>query len=197
VKSTSNPDRELLARLREDDDLALNTLIARWEGRLFGFAWRYTGHVADSQDLVAETFVRLYQQRRRLRPDTNVSAWLFTTLANLCHNRHRWLRRHPNVSLETADTEERPVADRLPADTASPAGYAEQDESLRALRAALDRLPHDLRTTVLLYYFENKSYREIAEICGCSERGVETRLYRARQRLRRDLEPGQLESLKT
>ncbi len=63
----------------------------------------------------------------------------------------------------------------------------EQDETCAAVRAAIDRLPHDLKTTLLLHHYEQLSYREIGSVVGCSERGVETRLYRARQRLREEL----------
>jgi RNA polymerase sigma-70 factor (ECF subfamily) len=62
-----------------------------------------------------------------------------------------------------------------------------QDEALGALRAAVDDLPHELKVTVLLHHYEHLSYREIAAITRCSERGVETRLYRARLHLRREL----------
>jgi RNA polymerase sigma-70 factor (ECF subfamily) len=52
------------------------------------------------------------------------------------------------------------------------------------VRAAIDRLPHDLKVTLLLHHYDHLSYREIGQITGCSERGVETRLYRARQQLK-------------
>ena len=60
----------------------------------------------------------------------------------------------------------------------------EHDEVLASVRAAIARLPHDLKVTLLLHHYDRLSYREIAEITGCSERGVETRLYRARIQLR-------------
>ena len=56
-----------------------------------------------------------------------------------------------------------------------------------AVRTAINCLPHDLKVTVLLHHYDQLSYREIGAITGCSERGVETRLYRARQRLREEL----------
>ncbi len=181
-------DHELFAALQRGEDAALNRLVARWEQPLFAFAWRYLHHQADAQDLVADTFVRLYQHRERLRPDTRLSAWLFTTLANLCHNRHRWHRRHPTLSFDDPDSGigdgEAPSAAPLVPGSAG----MERDEAQAALHAAMDRLPHDLRVTVLLHYFEHLSYREISQVTGCSERGVETRLYRARQRLRAELE---------
>ena len=91
-------DRENLLELQRGDAAALNRLIARWQRPLLAFAYRYVQNSADAQDLVAETFVRLYSRRASLRPDTNLPAWLFTTLSNLCHNHHRWKRRHPTVA---------------------------------------------------------------------------------------------------
>jgi RNA polymerase sigma-70 factor (ECF subfamily) len=180
VSSEPATESAHLLDLQRGDASALNHLIARWQRPLMGFAYRYVQNTADAQDVVAETFVRLYQGRGRLRPDTNLPAWLFTTLANLCRNHHRWKRRHPTVSFASA---------RLyPATTeAGPDVLLVRDESLDALRRAIDALPHDLKATVLLHHYEHLSYREIASITRCSERGVETRLYRARQRLRRAL----------
>lgn len=177
------PDSDLADwhALRAGNDDALARMIARWEKPLFNFAWRYVRNNADARDLSAEVFVRLYQNRERLAEDSNISAWLFTTLVNLCRNRHRWRERHPSVSLdETAGRE--PVAEAPAPDTA-----VERKETLEALGAAIDRLPHDLKATLLLHHYEHLSYREIGEVTGCSERGVETRLYRARQRLKDEL----------
>jgi RNA polymerase sigma-70 factor (ECF subfamily) len=182
-----DPDLEALAALRQGDDSALDRLIARWEQPLFSFAWRYSRNSADAQDAVAETFVRLHQKRLQLRADTNLSAWLFTTLANLCHNQHRWKLRHPSTSLELLQGDHAKPEPGLEEPDLTPDAAAERDEVLERLALALDRLPHDLRTALLLHYFEHLSYREIAAIVGCSERGVETRLYRARRRLGAEL----------
>lgn len=186
----SNPvsDQAGLQALREGRDSALDELIARWQRPLFAFAWRYVQNSTDAHDLVAETFVRLHQQRDRLRADTKLSAWLFTTLSNLCHNHYRWRRRHPTVSLDApiADTDAS-AHDTIPSDCPEPNAALEHDEACAAVRAGIDRLPHDLKTTLLLHHYEQLSYREIGAVVGCSERGVETRLYRARQRLREDL----------
>jgi RNA polymerase sigma-70 factor (ECF subfamily) len=185
-------DRANLLDLQRGDALALNRLIARWQRPLLGFAYRYLQNSADAQDLVADTFVRLYQRRMQLRPDTNLSAWLFTALTNLCHNHHRWRRRHPTVSFgsQAADSgpagtggnEPDPATNELGPDSA-----LARDETLAALMSAVDALPHDLKASVLLHHYEHMSYREIASITGCSERGVETRLYRARHQLRQHL----------
>lgn len=176
-------DPACFAALQAGDVVAFEQLVERMQGPLFGFACRYLDNAADAEELVIETFVRLHRTRGRLRPDTNLGAWLFTTLSNLCHNRHRWRRRHPEVSLDLPT----PAAPELSSATAGPVATLERDEAAAALRAAIDRLPHDQRTVVLLHHYEHLGYHEIAAIAGCSERGVETRLYRARQRLRLEL----------
>lgn len=183
-------DHASLLALQQGEAAALNRLIERWQRPLHSFAYRYCQNQADADDLVAQTFVKLYQQRLRLRADTRLSAWLFTTLTNLCHNHHRWKSRHPTVNLETRSagasdaTARGPFQEDLASEQPTPDRVMEQDETLAAVRAAIGRLPHDLKVTLLLHHFDRLSYREIGEITGCSERGIETRLYRARQQLR-------------
>lgn len=181
-------DRASLLALQQGEAVALNRLITRWERPLHSFAYRYLQNDTDAGDLVAETFVRLYQQRQRLRPDTRLSAWLFTTLTNLCHNHHRWRRRHPTVALDApAGAGSSPGGAELPSGQPAPDAALEHDETLAAVRAAIDHLPHDLKVTLLLHHYDRLSYQAIAAITGCSPRGVETRLYRARQLLRESL----------
>jgi RNA polymerase sigma-70 factor (ECF subfamily) len=189
VSNDPATDRASLRELQRGDPGALSGLIARWQRPLLGFAYRYLQNSADAQDLVAEAFVRLHQKRARLRDDTNVGAWLFTTLTNLCHNHHRWRRRHPTVALDaTTDPGDAGGPARgfsgLTVREASPDAALARDEALEAVRTAIEALPHDLKVAVLLHHYEHLSYREIAAIAQCSERGVETRLYRARHQLR-------------
>lgn len=185
-------DQASLTALQHGDARALDRLIARWQRPLLGFAYRYVQNSADAHDLVATVFVRLYQKRTALRPDTNLSAWLFTALTNLCHNHHRWKRRHPTVPLDApngadANGSAGTLLDELATVQAGPATVLADDEVAQAVRAAVSELPHELKTAILLHHYENLSYREIAAIVHCSERGVETRLYRARQQLRQRL----------
>jgi RNA polymerase sigma-70 factor (ECF subfamily) len=193
---TNDPatDSSNLLDLQRGDSSALNRIIDRWQRPLFSFAFRYVQSAADSQDLVAETFVRLHQHRLRLRPDSNLRAWLFTTLTNLCRNQHRWRRRHPSVPLGPAPSESAGGDPRAAggwsepqSPESGPGDSLARDEAIEALRGAIEALPHDLKVAVLLHHYEHLSYGEIAAVAGCSERGVETRLYRARQQLRSGL----------
>ncbi|MEI8234586.1 MAG: sigma-70 family RNA polymerase sigma factor [Verrucomicrobiota bacterium] len=186
-------DTDLMLRLRQGDDLALNALMSAWQTPLLRFIYRYIGDESEALDLAQETFVRVYQNRRHYRPGARFSSWLYTIASNLCRNHLRWERRHPAVSLtQDAGEDDSPSAgmDMLPGNGASPAATAEQNDMARCVREAIQALPHDLKTAILLFEYEALSTMEIAEILGCSAKAVETRLYRARNLLR-----GRLESL--
>jgi RNA polymerase sigma-70 factor (ECF subfamily) len=176
-------DESEVAALARGGDEALGRVIRQWQRRLFGFAYRYLQNEADAADLVAETFVKLHQQRRRLAPDSNLPAWLFTVLANGCRSRLRWAKRHPTQAWETAGE-----LGAVPCDQPRPDAALQQQERIAALQRAVAELPHELKATLLLHHYEQLSYREIAAITGCTERGVETRLYRGRLRLREALQ---------
>ncbi|WP_221029554.1 RNA polymerase sigma factor [Actomonas aquatica] len=183
-----DPDLADLSDLRRGDPAALRRVMDRWATRLHAFAWRYLQHNTDAHEIAMETFVRLHRAAPRLRDDTRLGAWLFTATANLCRNRLRWRRRHPGDSWEEM-TELGEPAGTQPISTQphDPAVAAERDDRADALVSAIDQLPHRLKSVVLLHHFDGLSYIEIGEIVGCSPRGVETRLYRARQKLRERL----------
>ncbi|MBX3751842.1 MAG: RNA polymerase sigma factor [Opitutaceae bacterium] len=177
-------DHACLQGLLNDDPRALDAAILRWQRPLYDFAYQYLRNHGDAQDLATETFVRLHQHRGRLRPDTNLPAWLFTTLGNLCCSQYRWRQRHPTVSLEVAGEDGGIDGEALPDPTAGPVQAAEADEAAAVLDAAIGRLPHDYKTAFLLHHFNHLSYAEIGRVLHCSERGIETRIYRAKAQLR-------------
>lgn len=186
----SRDDIQLMKSLVSGDQRALETIIERWEKPLYSFVYRYLQNETSTREIVQETFVRIFTKRERFNPDYPLSSWIFTIAANLCKNKARWHKRHPEVSMETAlgedgvDGKSKTLEDVLPSDAPEPGSVLEGDEELGALKAAVMSLPHDLRTAVLLHHYENLPYKEISRIVGCSVRGVETRLYRARKLLR-------------
>ncbi|MCB1086311.1 MAG: RNA polymerase sigma factor [Verrucomicrobiae bacterium] len=173
-------DRELLLRLKEGDDLALNDLMGRWRKPVLGYLYRTVGNFETAADLAQEVFVRVYRSRKRYQPKGSVSSYLFTIAANLARNHFRWRKRHPEASLDEAVTAS---MDADP-DSGDPSIQLERDEHGATVRAAVQRLPEKLRTPVILFHFNELPQSEIATIVGCSEKSVETRLYRARKMLR-------------
>jgi len=180
-------DSELMVRLKEGDDLALNTLMDRWSLRVTSFLYKMTGQRDIAIDLAQETFVKLYGARKRYKPQGKFSTYLFTIAANLGRNHARWRSRHPTVSLDATNdagvsTMPEPVDPHQ-----SPAEAAESSEKYRATQEALFALPHDLKEAMVLFVYEGMGYADIAALSGCTAKAVETRIYRARQILKEKL----------
>src|SRR5260370_27916322 len=177
-----------MVRLREGDDLALNELMERWQKPLHSFILRYVGNYADSIELAEETFVRVYHHRSRFNFKSKFSTWLLTIATNVCRHRARWRTRHPTISLDDTATME-DVADEylsIPA-AETPSALAERAQIAELVREEIAKLPHDLKTVVVLFAYDNLSYAEIAVIIGCMPKAVETRLYRALKLLTKKL----------
>lgn len=184
-------DTQLMIRLQNGQDTALNELMTLWQTPLFRFISRYVGDRDEALDLAQETFVRVYQNRQNYRPSARFSSWLFTIASNLCRNHLRWERRHPTVSLAHEDDKDNAPADAtdtLPSLDRGPSDCAQRNDTARWVQESIQSLPHDLKTVVLLFEYEELSYEEIAGVLGCSPKAVETRLYRARKILREKLE---------
>ena len=181
-------DRADMARLAAGHDAALNDLMERHATPVFHFLCRMLGNEDDANDLAQETFARVFRARESFRPDARFSTWLFTIAANLARNQIRWRSRHPNVSLDAeSDATDQPLSSTLPATGASPTEAALAAERAAAVRAAVLRLPEDLREAIVLCEWEEKSMAEAAAILETTPKAVESRLYRARQALREKL----------
>ncbi|MGH8018697.1 MAG: RNA polymerase sigma factor [Opitutaceae bacterium] len=185
-------DKRLMAALADGNDHALDQIIRRWQQPLRAFIQRSTGDEADTDDLLQETFVRVYKHRARYRPAGRFSTWLFTIAVNLCRNHADKRRRRPTVSLDAMHETSRGAVpasalSRQPSTDPIPSEQTLAGERAEAVRAAIGELPDDLRTAILLFEYENLSHAEIATIVNTTPKGVETRLYRARQHLREKL----------
>ena len=183
----ADPDAELMLRLKNGEDWILNELMARWQQPLVAFIYRYIGRETEALDLAQETFVRVYATRRRYTVRGKFSTWLFTIAANLCRNCLRWRQRRGESASETWDTEDAKPAESLQSLEDSPDQAAMRSESISLIRVAIDKLPHDLKTVILLYEYQSLSYAEISSVLGCSVKAVEMKLYRAKHLLRERL----------
>lgn len=179
-------DRALMQRLQSGDEGALGLLMERWELPTKAVIARLVLNAAEAEDLAQETFVRVWQQRHTFRAGAAVRPWLFAIAINLARNRLRWWRRRPAISLdqwlEEAGVQPQAVAssdnDRVGA------AVLEQAEEAAAVRDAIAALPSDQREALVLFEYEQLSHAEIAGIVGATAKAVETRIYRARERLR-------------
>ena len=191
--ATEQQDASDMQRLVEGRDSALNSLMERHSERLFHYLIRQLQSEDDAADVAQETFVRVYQHRAKFDSRQKFSTWLYTIATNLARDRLKWRSRHPQVSLnQTVGGGEGTMADVLPDLKPLPDDVLNSIERAQAVRAGIAALPEDLRTALILSEYELLPNAEIAKVLRCSVKAVESRLYRAKQKLAGQLE-GKLE----
>ena len=139
---------------------------------LYRYAFRLAGSAADAEDLTQEAFCKAQMHLDQLRDPARAKPWLFCILRNVYLHKVRAEKNHQYISLaDMDDVPERPPGPLLPVDPES-------------LQEALNELPEGFRTPVILYYFEDFSYRDIAEQMELPLGTVMSRLARAKAHLR-------------
>ncbi len=184
-------DLPALERIQQGDDSGLSALMRRHQEAVFHFTLRYCGNETDAADLTSETFYRVYKYAHRFRPKARVRTWIFTIAANLGRDfLRRRKKRRGEISLDSPrreDSEQR-LGDMIESSGRSPSNQADARESVQAVQAAIEELPHKLRFPLVFCVLEENSQEECAAVLGISVKAVETRIYRARKFLRERLE---------
>jgi RNA polymerase sigma-70 factor (ECF subfamily) len=174
-------DAELASRARDGDADAFSILGARHKTWLFRFIRRYVGNDADAFDLLQDAMVAAWLSLDRFDAQRPFSAWLRRIALNKCRDWHRRGMIRRIVGLFSAD------ANSLPDDAArsNPETMWIASQAMQRIDLAIASLPRSLREPFILTTFEGLSQREAASLLRVSEKAVETRIYRARQRLSR------------
>lgn len=179
---TNEPtDFELVAQVQSGHEAAFDELMARYRRPVLNFVYRMLGDAAEAEDVAQDVFVRAYQNLAGYRPETKFSTWLFALARNATIDRLRWRKRHPTDPIDT------PAGPDGIAGTSDVVREASAHEVGTNIAAAVGDLPEEQRTAFILSEYHGQSYAEIAAIMRCSEKSVETRLYRAKQFLRHRL----------
>ena len=168
---------ELIARARNRDADAFDTLVEAYGPRLFGFFYRTCGRHDEAEDLLQETFLRVVRMIGGYEHDGRFDRWLFRIATNLVRDRVRRMRRSPVVGIMDESVAE-PVSRTAP----GPDARIEQAEAWDRLQSALQRLPPAERDVVLLRHFSELPFKEIAELTGTP---IGTALARAHRGLRK------------
>lgn len=174
-------DVRLMLRLQQGDRAALGLLLQRNASRVLALAYRYLGDRAAAEDVVQETFLKVYQARDRYRPDAAFHAYLLRIATNVCLSQ---LRRRRGVSLDAGGDEEEGRRND-PASPGPPPGSALEDgEVAERVRAAVLQLPDRQRLAILLNKFEGLDYQQVADQLGLTTQATKSLLHRARMALK-------------
>ncbi len=177
-------DEELVEACQSGEASAFDILVARWEDRIRGAAFRFLGSEEEARDVAQEAFLKAYRALSTFKREARFSSWLYQIATNLCRDRLRRRRTRATVSLEALEengpvmVETRPGAhERL----------LERDLA-RAVRRAIDALPEEQREVVILKEYQDLTFLEIAHALDVPVSTVKTRLYRGLDQLRLRLE---------
>lgn len=184
------PDIELIEALRRGDAGAAERFLQAYQERIFAFGMMVCGHREDAEDIAQESLLSALHSVTQLRSPEAFHTWLFRIVRNACY-RQRRVSRH--AAQEPVSLDELPDAALITEAAAGEVGWPEhmllRDQTRRVVQEAVSRLPAQDRLIVLLRDFENLSTEEVASIMDLGLSATKMRLQRARQKLRRELEP--------
>jgi RNA polymerase sigma-70 factor, ECF subfamily len=184
-------DSAVVAAFLAGNKRGFNELVERYQSRLLNFVYRTTGDRERAEDLVQETFIRIYRHLHRFDQSKKFSTWAYTIASNLAKNELRNRSRNPLVLFQTLrrtwDADQRPL--EWEDNTYRPDDLYRKRHLKEMVDSAVSELPEHHRIVFVLREMEGKTYEEIAEITGCNLGTVKSRLNRARNNFAQVIAP--------
>lgn len=182
-------DQQLVQRVQKGDKSAFDLLVLKYQHRVLKLVGRFVSDAAEAEDVAQEAFIKAYRALPAFRGDSAFYTWLYRIAINTAKNTLVSNRRRPvDFDLDMQDPDQYERHARLKeADT--PEGVLLTDEIREVVEHALEQLPEDLRTAIVLRELEGLSYEEIAEAMDCPVGTVRSRIFRAREAIDKKLKP--------
>lgn len=173
-------DEQLMERCQNDDPAAFEELVERYENLVFSICYRMLDHVEDAKSFTQQTFLKAWENRQSFDPDRDFKPWICGIASNECsHQLRKASSRYEKAGVDDYRTEN---------GRASPEEDLERTELKQKIQSGLNELSTEYRRLIVLKYIGDCSYAEMAEEMGITESAVESRLHRARTKLRDQLE---------
>ena len=189
-------DLSLVRRVQHGDKGAFDVLVLKYQHKLVKLVTRYVRNPAEAEDIAQEAFIKAYRALPQFRGDSAFYTWLYRIAINTAKNAVVSRDRSPveyDLDRSSSIDESYDMQGRLK-DSETPEGLVLTDEIRRTVNAAIEQLPEDLRTAIVLRELEGLSYEQIASSMGCPVGTVRSRIFRAREaidhRLREVFEGG-------
>ena len=181
---------ELIKRAAGGDDTAFEQLMNQYQKPVYNLAYRMCGNADDAFDLSQEAFLNAWKGLKGFQFQSSFSTWLYRLTSNVCLSYLRSKKRKSAVSLVFLDDEEEEqeweIADSAPL----PEEQTISKEERRQVESALNSLEVEYREALALSVYSGLSYQQIAEIQGVQEGTVKSRIFRAREKIRRIIQSG-------
>ena len=184
VDGMGRSDEELVEACQAGESSAFDVLVARWEDKIRGAAYRLLGSEEEARDAAQEAFLKAYRGLPAFKQEARFSSWLYQIAINLCRDRLRRRKGRTMVSLEALEEVGPVIAGREPAAL----DLVQQLDLRRAVRRAIGELSEEQREVVILKEYQGLTFLEIAQALDLPISTVKTRLYRGLGQLRLSLE---------
>lgn len=182
-------DAGLVSQVLDGDVGAFNVLARRWQKPLYNFAYRYTGHIEEAEDVCQEAFTKAFAQITRLKQPERFGSWLHSIAYHLCQDRGRRKRRRVELSTEELGDSGIDVSslgsDWSETGANDPLELAEVKELGELLRLVLQKLPAEQRVALVLREYQGYTSGEIANLLGVPVATVRSRIFYGLKSLRR------------
>lgn len=163
-----------MEQARRGDREAFARLVEAYQGPVYNLAYRMLGNAVEAEDAAQETFIRIFAKLHTYQQDKKLSSWVLSIASHYCIDR---LRRRKG---DTLSLDEEPVAILLPSGGQGPEEMALRGEVRDEVQRAVNRLAPAYRVPLVLRYWYDLSYQEIADAMGLTVQAVKSRLHRAR-----------------
>ena len=186
--SADASDLSLVRRVQRGDKGAFDALGLKYQHKLVKLVMRYVRNPAEAEDIAQEAFIKAYRALPQFRGDSAFYTWLYRIAINTAKNAVVSRDRSPvEYDLDRSNTDESYDMQGRMKDSETPEGLVLTDEIRSTVNAAIDALPEDLRTAIVLRELEGLSYEEIAAAMACPVGTVRSRIFRAREAIDRRL----------
>jgi RNA polymerase sigma-70 factor (ECF subfamily) len=181
-------DLSLVRRVQRGDKGAFDALVLKYQHKLVKLVMRYVRNPAEAEDIAQEAFIKAYRALPQFRGDSAFYTWLYRIAINTAKNAVVSRDRSPiEYDLDRSNSDESYDMQGRMKDSETPEGLVLTDEIRSIVNAAIDALPEDLRTAIMLRELEGLSYEEIAAAMECPVGTVRSRIFRAREAIDRRL----------
>ena len=182
-------DHELVRRVQAGDQTAFNLLVLKYQHRVLKLVGRFVNDAAEAEDVAQEAFLKAYRALASFRGDSAFYTWLYRIAINTAKNALVSQRRRPvDFDLDLQDPDQYDRHAKLK-ESDTPEGVLLTEEIRAVVEEAMEQLPEDLRTAIVLRELEGLSYEEIAEAMDCPVGTVRSRIFRAREAIDKKLKP--------
>ena len=182
-------DAELFLKFKGGDKSAFRQLVEKYQDSVINTCYRFLRNKEEAEESAQEVFLKVYLSANTYQPKAKFSTWLFKIVVNLCLNKLRDKRKYSSTKIDNSLYKNQ-IEENLTAPSESQPDKSYENKELKGIiKDAIDSLPENQRVAIILNKYEGFSYQKMAKILDCSVSSIESRLFRAKESLKKKLEP--------